>query len=527
MSILETFFFMFEADASKVDDGLKEVDKQAKGVEKQLGLTDKAADGLGKTFVGAVKNLVALAVGSIAIGTLKAISVASAELIGQIDQQSKSMRLDIEVMQQWQGAFESAGASAEGFNSLFKRMQEKSKDPIKAIEQLSNRFHKLSDAQRQAEGKKLGLDQGAIALLGQGKRGIDELLRKQRELGIVTKEQAEIAKQYNDQQRIAKQVMQDVKNQIGSVILPVLTWLLKKYVDIVQYLKQHKPFVYAFFAGLAAVIAWMFFPALIKATVATWAFLSPWILIGGAIFLVAAAIALVIDDIYNFLKGNNSVIGELAKKWPIVGDVIRGIAKAVGYVIDAFADLWETVTTIIGAIVDILKNPQAAIDDISRELGKLIDQFPVLRKVVDGISAAFRAFGEVGKIAIQGIIWVVEKLMKGIAWIAEKLGGFAGKQMAHLGEADPAAGLIQQDMEANLSKGKSLLSQGNTPLASQTSSSIQNRNFAGNRTNTITTGDITVQTQATDTDGIAGAIGKSLKDEFSGAINQMDDGVYV
>ena len=48
-----------------------------------------------------------------------------------------------------------------------------------------------------------------------------------------------------------------------------------------------------------------------------------------------------------------------------------------------------------------------------------------------------------------------------------------------------------------------------------------------NKTTTVQTGPITVQTQATDAQGIAGALGKGLQQELRGAIDEFDDGVMM
>lgn len=50
---------------------------------------------------------------------------------------------------------------------------------------------------------------------------------------------------------------------------------------------------------------------------------------------------------------------------------------------------------------------------------------------------------------------------------------------------------------------------------------------AGNNSVSIKTGDIHVNTQAADADGIAAAIGASLKSNLRGAMSNWDDGVLA
>ena len=67
---------------------------------------------------------------------------------------------------------------------------------------------------------------------------------------------------------------------------------------------------------------------------------------------------------------------------------------------------------------------------------------------------------------------------------------------------------------------------GQSPISSQTTNSIRSNAFA-NKSQTISIGEISVNTQATDADGIAGQIGKSLSAQMSQANSGYDDGVLA
>jgi hypothetical protein len=52
-------------------------------------------------------------------------------------------------------------------------------------------------------------------------------------------------------------------------------------------------------------------------------------------------------------------------------------------------------------------------------------------------------------------------------------------------------------------------------------------NSAGGQSTAVNTGDITIQTQATDADGIAAAFKQSMVDQFRQTVNTFDDGVSI
>lgn len=511
--ILETFYFLFETDASRVVEeidkgsgaaekmaasmaqvdagageivitseailaalervvkesmalpkGFQEAGKSADDAAKKVGELDKkTADVTGK-MKGMVSQLARLAIGTIAISTLKSMTIETARQNAELQKQADTLRMDVEQMQLYQHAFEAAGSSADGFNSLFAKMKERSKDPIKAIEQLANKFNRLNEAQRQAQGKRLGLDQGTITLIGQGKRGLDELLKKERELGVVTKEQIEQSRKFNETMRVTDRLWNDVRQRLSMMVLPALQWVFEKISSFVSYMRKHESFVSAFFVGLAVGITALYLPAVTKAIGATWLWLAPFIAIAAA----AAVIALIIDDVLCYLNGANSVTGELAKKWPVIGEA----AKAVG---EFVKKLWEGIKLLPEGLKEVLN--------------------------------------------LFEMIWTIVKNIFGV--IGDMLKSFATVD-AHL------AGLDGSSVEINAEKGRAIMGQTGSSISTANSNVVNNsKKGTVNRTNSVNVQNVTVSTNATDAAGIAGAIGKSLKDQFSGAISQFDDGVYA
>jgi hypothetical protein len=66
---------------------------------------------------------------------------------------------------------------------------------------------------------------------------------------------------------------------------------------------------------------------------------------------------------------------------------------------------------------------------------------------------------------------------------------------------------------------------GSSPISTQTSNSISNASRVSTRSTSVSTGPITVNTQATDAEGVAGALGTTLGAQMRQATSTFDDGV--
>lgn len=373
MSVLDTYFFMFEADTSKVKKGTEEGGKAADELTKKLNITEAIADKTGKSFLEMAKSAGKALSAVVALGAIKAITADTADHTFAVAQQARALDMSVESLSTWQHAVVSAGGTAEGATAsletlrtkfvemsrfgvmmgpdsfMFKQlglsaqdMKESIKDPTVALGKLAETFGTLNRTQQLYIGKKLGLDQGTIAILSQGREKFDQIIAKQKELGVVTEKQAEAATRYKLAQMELVTVYETVKREITTELLPAFTWIIEKVQSLITWFREHKAFAIGFFGGMAAVIAVSLVPALVTAATAMWALLAPLLAIILPIAAVGVAFGLLADDIYNFLKGNNSVIGELSKKWPIVGQVVRGVAddvkEAFGIITQAFTD---------------------------------------------------------------------------------------------------------------------------------------------------------------------------------------------
>ncbi len=367
MSALETFFIAFESDSKDVEKGAQQAKKATNELEGGILDTKGAADALGQSFVGAVisaqKSITALL--SIGALTAKAFSEASqSEALGRFTE-----RLDqnIEQVDAWSRAIQQTGGSADTFRGtlegLVNTLTEFSitgggaaaetfarlgisafdaggriKSAFELLPEIADSFEHLSQKESANLGQKLGLDNATILLLQRGRSAIDDLTRRQRDLGVVTKEDTEIATLYNIAWRDTQTLFASVARSVGSVFLPILTELQTKFQDLVIYLRNNEEFLKEIFIAAAGIITAVYLPAMTKAAIATTLAIAPFIAIGAAV----AALALIINDFNNYLEGNDSLIGRISEKWPRVGEIVKSMAKAFQNLKDILSEVLES-----------------------------------------------------------------------------------------------------------------------------------------------------------------------------------------
>ena len=475
-SVLETFFILFEADATDVKKGADEAKKATKDLERELSATDTAANKVGGSFLSLSKSAAG------ALGALAGAFVAGSQFFAavdyadKLDETSGALDASVEDLDAWGGAVKLAGGDAQTFYGtlenlaagmaqvdtlgksrmlpFFKELgvsmldaEGKTRPVLDLLPELAGAFEGLSKQQALGMGKKLGLDAGTIMLLQQGRRAVEDQIRRQKEQGVVTAQQAETAAKFNDQIDYTARAFRSLYVAIGSAILPGLTSFLRGLESGVNWVRKNSDFVTGFFIAVGGVVAALYVPSMLSAAAATLAATWPIIAIIAAVTAFGLVLAAVYDDIVNFMQGNDSLLGSFVK---------------------------------------------------------FVTESPTFIAAIDAIGASFEWIQGV----IRGVIDLVQ--FAGEAW--QKFKGFVG-------------GKIDAAMNAAVSVGQSALAAaGATPIGAATSAAITNAG-AKNTSNSVQIAKVEVNTQATDADGIAKGIGDSLGSQMKQAVNTFDDGV--
>jgi methyl-accepting chemotaxis protein len=343
MSILETFYILFKSDSKEVKKGAEEAKKSTEDLAKSLDKVNTGANRVGESFVGMGRSIAGAAAALLTVGAVIGnIKEAYKYTLG-LDQTSKALNVNIETLDAWGRAVQKNGGTAQGFQSsiqsLAKNLNIRNSDAIRMLPMLADSFKRVGADRSMRFGQSIGLDQATIMLLQQGRREVEAVINRQKELGTVTQRDAEIAGEFNDKWTDMTFAFRMMWVQVGSIVLPILGKIVDGFTEVAKSLQKHANFIIGAFIGMGAAI--LFFTApLIAANAVV-------IGIGIAIAVAIAAFALLFEDIVAFVNGNESAIGHLIKRWPIVGEVFKtvfqGIRDTINSVIESFKFLFAAI----------------------------------------------------------------------------------------------------------------------------------------------------------------------------------------
>lgn len=508
MSILDTFFILFESDTSKLDKGLGESEKKSDGLLEKLKKIDPAASKAGAGLMQMVGNLAGLAGLGLSFGALVVGIKDVAKSYDELGKLAARFRDTAEAVDEFRDASALLSISEETSTNALKALDTAIQDTYLGLGRSKKVFEELGIEVTDAAGKikpvtavmgelagkmqtmekgtqirvmeRLGLDPSLLKLFNSDLAALQmRMAAVDKASGFNLEEAVKRAKEYTKAQKeltlevnVLRMYIDKLVESFKIAALPTLTDAMTtatKYVRMfVEYLMQHRRFVEGVFIALGSAILYFLVPAAIKGAIAVWAMIAPFALIALAVVAVGAAFALLYDDIMNFIEGNDSLIGQILNKYPMIG-------KVVSTIVEAFREALGLLKNLASFLVDVWDNPREAFDDFLRfvlhGLKALIDMIP-------GLSQAFQ-FGQ---------------------FLADKL-GIAGAQ-EQLGAAS------------------------RTPLAATTSGSISNSRSSA-RSTSVQIGEVKVQTQATDAAGISKAIGGSMESQMRQAVANFDDGVLA
>ena len=350
MSILETFYILFKSDTSDLKKGSEEATKSTKDLNNQLNSIDKSAEKIGKKFLGLASTFAGLIASFASIhGIISGISNTVSYDIN-LAKQSRIIGVNPEDLDVWSNAVAQAGGTSEGFQNSLKSLSEHfhttASVAMQALPQLADVFSHISRYAAFNYGKAIGLDEPTILLLQQGRREVESLLKQQRELGIVTKQDAEISFKYDQEIGRLSHSFRTLYNAIVIPLLPALTSFFQVLEKGLGFLTAHKDIVVGAFIGIG-----------LSALGAAFAFgiiTLQGILLAGAIILLIGLFALLYDDIKTYFNGGRSLIGEFINEFKKMGKIIDGIID--GWT-EKFLDFLSKFD-LLKPIVDYIRNPE-------------------------------------------------------------------------------------------------------------------------------------------------------------------------
>lgn len=499
MALLEELLIKIGVDATGVDRNIDQSTKKTDQLTDSLEKTEKQSTETGTAFAGLAAKALGALTAILSVGNAISGVVGRADMIGELVRTSEALGIAIGDLDAFGKAAERAGGDAQGARDSLTDMAEalgealsdkesgrakafkalgvsitdtngKAKDGLTGILDLAGAVEKLDKSAAVFKIKELGItDNRTVELILKGRKELERMLAVQKAQGVVTKEAAERARVFNENLYALRGATSNASNSFLDSLIPALTKVITWLTKVVEWATEHKDVIVGFFIAIAGIVAAVYLPAMIAAAAATLAATWPLLAIIATIGLVAAAFALVYEDVMNFIDGNNSLIGQIFEKYPLVKDVVMGI-------VDAFKFLGEVVAQVFSSLVTGFKQ---VIDFVSRGVSQ----------IKNGVSSVSGFFG-VGE---------------GVAQNQAALPSGSGQDALDVPENSSIP--MAQAAIANASA---------SPLNGVSSNAITNSTQTKNTT--VEIGQVTVNSQATDAQGVA----KDMNSELSNQLKNLE-----
>lgn len=457
MSVLDTFYILFETNAKEVKAGTDDARKSGKSLADDMGKLDSQTKNVGASFGAMIGKAAGALAGIFAVSALAGNTMRALSDTQGLQLQAQAINANIGTLDALGRAMEKQGGSADGFRSALvginADMQQlattgqssllpilgrlgismldasgNARDVMDVLPEIADALSGMRPDQALSLGRSLGFDDATVRTIMRGRAAVAELTEEQRRLGVRTEADAALAREFAASMVDLRQMMMQAAMGIAAIVVPAFKAVHGAISAVTDHISANRGFYDLFFAMLAtaaasvaAVVLFTYVPAMWAAAAATAAAIWPVTLLIAIIGALSAAIALVYDDWMTFKSGGVSAIGAVVDSF-----------KAM---IDWANKAWDSVRSFFG--------------------------FGPSETAIDAVRTARH-------------------------------------------EIQVAA---------------------NSPIAATSSAAI----MAGNssRSTSISVGAVSVNTQATDAEGISAAIGKTLQDQLASAADQFDDGVQA
>lgn len=442
-NVIDALIVTLGLDSSEYQRGMNEADRATKDFsEKAPRTAERGLNAIeqkfGATFQGIFRSFIAPLTAALGVTGIFSQYTNTADRIGKM---ANRIGANAEELQAFGEAATRAGGSAEGFyhsfealNGQIQRMQAmggkgrlapilkqlgisatengKAKDTFQILRELASASERLGKQKFAGLARFLGLDQGTIMLLQSGRVAMDELIQRQRELGVYTKQDFEATARFNDALSDLQQSLLALAAPILRVITPALSTVADMLTKIVQLFRQHQGFIVAGLTVIAATMSGV----LLKAAVALGAALKPIL----APIAAIAALGLIFDEIATYANGGQTALEGF---WQALGtpEEFKAVGKAIQ---DAFTGVWETISGLAkelgGAFVDVVKewgasfDTAAFVEQLTAAWGRVKEALAPLEKAFASFAAPletlkpllYEIFGLAGDISKSVMEWL-------------------------------------------------------------------------------------------------------------------------
>lgn len=444
----------------------------------------------------------------LALGGLAAVKGALsdyAQTVGEIEKTSDMLGMSMEAWQGWAYAAQQAGLEAEDVRDRLmdlgdwmldlnvndsgplKDFAEKTKTSFKtatgATVSMEEGLLRLADAAQKMDRQtatswlqQIGFDEKSTPLILKGRKAIEEYIRTGKEQALYSKRDAENARRMRQAWQGVVTAYKAVSGAVLRALGPAFDVLADKLTSLGAWVRENETSLVIVLGAVASVITVALTPALWGLASAAMAAMAPF-----ALFIAAAlALGVALDDLWAFASGGNSVLENLLRRFGMTDESIERLRGSVRAAIGFFRDLWTAIT------------------------GDGADSAAAFARIQEQIASVARAVSNF----VRSIGTWIDGLLP--QWVKDLLAGDSKAPAKSGGNAAPAAPAYD-GLAAAASGGFG------GPFGAGDMARPQSGPVTNNRNVTTSIGQITVQTQATDADGIAGSIGDAMRNQTAQA----------
>lgn len=269
------------------------------------------------------------------------------------------------------------------------------KSADKVLEELRQRFEKLGTSMEEQKSiiASLGIDASLIQTLNLTSEEIAGLTEKALKLGVVTKEQADAAAQYNDSLATLKFGMKSIQNTVAVGFAPAMTSLTDRFITFLEvnheliegglkYLGEILVSTIGFISRMTPLVLSLG-AAFVVAKLATGGFAAIMGFVTSPVVLITAAIVallLIVDDLITAFQGGQSVIADFFMEFfgidivPIMHDIVDAFMGMVSAVLAILQPLFDSWAAMFDVVIKLFKGDFAgALDSLKESFSLWID----------------------------------------------------------------------------------------------------------------------------------------------------------
>lgn len=526
MTVLDTFYILFKNNSADVVKANKDIEKSSKETAGSLKDANDQAEKLGDSFVKLVEGGAQAAAAVLSFGAIKAGVLDAAAFNSNLEVQGKLLGQNVTDLKAWGAAATAAGGSAQGLMSAVQTaFGAASAAGIKlpAADVLMRRYHDLvKGASPERQGllfDQLGVsDAGLRSILAGSDADFEKAISEGRKNAEVTQEGAKAARDFEAAWSKAASSLDTLFTRIGSDVLPPVTTLVDKFTEFTDSMKNNKIAMYEFFGGMIALS--------ITAAGAVGKLAASLVGLGGATGALAG------------LSSRLGIAGAVTGGLPLIAEGSYSAGEWIGHKVNKWLGRGDA-----NGVIAPRSNAQAAVafwvsQGYTREQAAGI---AANEQRESGGSASARGDGgsavglyqwhpdRAAKIlAATGIDVTTadaDSQRRAAAWELQNSG--LGDRLKNTSGADASAALFSKGFERPANGAEEAILRGQMALGIASNTPFGSPAGAGDstRTSNIKIDAINVHTQATDAQGISGAIGDELSSHLRTTVSNFDDGV--